>query len=462
MRRDDAEPELPIDLGPRSTDEYSPRPLSRLVAEAIRRARDVCETSARRTAVSRREFLRSTCAAATVLLALDACSKEAHRAKGTTPGGTFAIPPEATTETAAADSALGGEEFVFDVQGHLLDHTLDPQAASEFDILAAGFPQRRCGERDPHDCFSIEHFLEEMFVKSDTNMAVLSAVPVPIAHDPLSPAVMEETRRLTHAVCHDDRLVLHGKVAPTHAPIDSVLAGMEALVHEHPIVGWKTYTHLVGAGWWLDDHDARAPQVGEAFIRKAIDLGVPRIAVHKGLVTAPYNTPDDVGPAAKRHPDLQLLVYHAGYQIGAVEGPYSDATAARGSNRLIASLRGAGIAPNQNVFADLGTTWWQVMRNPTQAAHLLGKLLRYVGDDNVLWGTDCIWYGSPQGQIQALRALEISTELQDLYGYPALTKQRKAKILGLNAARVYGIKDPVRARCTFTRRELVELRRRPG
>src|SRR5207302_6861957 len=116
------------------------------------------------------------------------------------------------------------------------------------------------------------------------------SVPLPLAHDPLSPAVMRETRRLSGVLCHDDRVLLHGKVAPTAQPLDQVLAGMEQLAHAMPIVGWKTYTHLLGHGWWLDDHDAGAPRVGEAFIRKAVELGIPRIAVHKGLVPAAYDT----------------------------------------------------------------------------------------------------------------------------------------------------------------------------
>jgi hypothetical protein len=82
-----------------------------------------------------------------------------------------------------------------------------------------------------------------------------------------------------------------------------------------------------------------------------------------------------------------------------------------------------------------------VMRNPDQAAHTLGKLLKHVGSKRVLWGTDSIWYGSPQDQIQAFRAFQISREYQDRYGYPALTPEIKADIFGLNAAPVYGI-DP--------------------
>ena len=78
------------------------------------------------------------------------------------------------------------------------------------------------------------------------------------------------------------------------------------------------------------------------------------------------------------------------------------------------------------------------MRDPTTAAHLLGKLLTHVGQDNVLWGTDSIWYGSPQDQIQAFRSFQIAPELIEAHGYPVLTPALKAKVFGLNGARVYG------------------------
>ena len=94
----------------------------------------------------------------------------------------------------------------------------------------------------------------------------------------------------------------------------------------------------------------------------------------------------------------------------------------------------------RNVYAELGSTWRFVMRDPDQAAHLLGKLLKTFGEDRVLWGTDSIWYGSPQDQIQAFRAFQISREFQERYGYPALTPALKRKVFGLNAARVYGLK----------------------
>ena len=55
------------------------------------------------------------------------------------------------------------------------------------------------------------------------------------------------------------------------------------------------------------------------------------------------------------------------------------------------------------------------------------------------WGTDSIWYGSPQDQIQAFRTFQIAPELRAMYGYGEITADLRAKIFGLNAARVYGI-----------------------
>jgi hypothetical protein len=57
----------------------------------------------------------------------------------------------------------------------------------------------------------------------------------------------------------------------------------------------------------------------------------------------------------------------------------------------------------------------------------------------VVWGTDCIWYGSPQPLIDAFRAFTIPERLQEAHGYPELTPTVKQRILGGNAAALYGI-----------------------
>jgi predicted TIM-barrel fold metal-dependent hydrolase len=407
------------------------------------------------------------CAASIGLLALDACTREAHRAarspaESAEPGGGYSIPPEAATEPEAAEEALGGEEFVMDVQGHLLEYDLNPVFHGEG--FYASFPQRYCGEDDPRVCFSIEHFLEAFFIRSDTNVVVLSALPIYPEGSPLSPEIMFETRRIVEGLCRDERVLLHAQVIPNLDSFESVRRGMQAAVDRYPIVAWKTFTHFPdffdpgGGAWWLDDHEAGLPAVGEPFIRASVELGIDTICIHKGFSGGSrFSSPVDVGPAARRHPDVRFVVYHSGYESGGFEGPYTPATAELGVNRLIASLERAGIGPNENVYAELGSTWWNLLRSPVQAAHVLGKLLRYVGEDNVVWGTDCLFYGSPQPQIQALRAFRISEAFRERFGYPELTKERKAKILGLNGARLYRI-PPVPPRCDFTRRELAQIR----
>ena len=440
-----------------------------MLRETIRRARDAADENARRVGMSRREFLLSICGAATTLLVLDACTREAVRSvsPGATPGGGYEIPSEATTDPEAAHEAIGGEEFVFDIQGHLLEYDLNPILNGQ--DFWQRFPQQSCGEDDPRVCYSIESFLELMFLRSDTSMLVLSALPIFPEGSPLSTEVMDETRRIAEGLCRDERVLLHAQALPNLDPSESSLDAMDRTVADYPIAAWKTFTHFPdvfehnGKAWWLDDHDPALPQVGERFIERAVRLGVPTICAHKGFSgESPYASPRDIGPAARRHPEARFVVYHSGFEARVPEGPYTAATANVGVNRLITSMKKSGIGPNENVYAELGSTWWYVMRSPVQAAHVLGKLLKYVGEDNVLWGTDCLFYGSPQDQIQALRSFTISEEFQERHGYPELTRRITDKILGANGARLYGV-EPITDRCEFTRRELEQIRRHlPG
>jgi len=459
--KSDRDPGLPIKLGPCSNAEYDPVPLSSGLREFERRARELCESTARRLGMSRRQFLRSACGAATTLLVLDACSREEAKDAGRSPGGSFEIPTTATTEPEAAAEAVGGEEFVFDVQSHLLEYDLN--RAMEGANFWRAFPQQSCGEDDPRLCFSMDHYMQSVFLESDTSMAVLSALPIIPEGSPLSPEVMLETRRLALALCEDQRILLQSLATPNIGSIDGALATMELAAAEHEIAAWKCYTHFAPGSrpWRLDDGDPSLPQVAEPFLAKAEELGITIVCTHKGLGGEPFSSPVDIGPAAARHRGINFVAYHSGYQAQQREGPY-DETQDHGVNRLITSMRRAGVAPNANAFAELGSTWWLVMRDPDQAAHLLGKLLLHVGEDNVLWGTDSIWYGSPQDQIQAFRAFQISEEYQETFGYPALTDQIKAKVLGVNAARLYGV-DPAATACEFTRGELERIRQElPG
>jgi predicted TIM-barrel fold metal-dependent hydrolase len=191
-----------------------------------------------------------------------------------------------------------------------------------------------------------------------------------------------------------------------------------------------------GQGILLDD------EVGIRFIEKARALGIRNIAVHKGLPFGPksyeHSTCADVGRAAKRFPDVNFLIYHSGFVAEKKEGPY-DPKRTDGIDALVTSLQENNVKPGANVYAELGSTWRFLMRDPDSAAHALGKLFKACGEDNVLWGTDSIWYGSPQDQIQAFRTFQIAPELRAKHGYPEITPALRAKVFGLNAVKIYPV-----------------------
>jgi hypothetical protein len=93
-----------------------------------------------------------------------------------------------------------------------------------------------------------------------------------------------------------------------------------------------------------------------------------------------------------------------------------------------------------NIYAELGTTMASVIVTfPTVWAHLIGQLLYYMGENNIVFGSDSLWYGGPQWQIEALWRSRIPDDIADRWGYPQLNEGAKRKILGLNSARLYGM-----------------------
>ena len=119
--------------------------------------------------------------------------------------------------------------------------------------------------------------------------------------------------------------------------------------------------------------------------------------------------------------------------------PTSRGTRAGASTACWRACAAAGIGPEGNVYAELGSTWYLMLRRPAEAAHVLGKLLSSLGPDRIVWGTDSVWYGSPQPLIDAFRAFVIPESFQERFGYPPLTRETKDKILSHNAQRVYGV-----------------------
>jgi uncharacterized protein len=429
---------LPIKIDSTSNGEFRPVPVGKRHREARRLAVERITANARRTDMSRRGFLNGLCGAATTLLAY----QEVFAATGAA-GGAFVLPREAAFEPAAAAQTLSGREFIFDVQTHMVDVKgawRQRRGAQNWERSLSNMPQGSCGDSDPVACFSAERFVKEVFVDSDTQIAVLSFVPGLPEDNPLTLDEARRTRELVARLKGTDRLLLHAPVVP-NAPGE--VERMAQIARSYPVAAWKVYTQWgpQGMGWRLDD-----PRIGVPFIEQARALGIKNIAIHKGLPFASmpkeFATCADVGPAARMFPDINFIIYHSGFETDRREGAYNASNADRGMDSLVKSLQDNGIGPGGNVYAELGSTWRFLMRDPTAAAHGLGKLLRHVGEDRVLWGTDSIWYGSPQDQIQAFRAFQIADALVQQHGYPALTPAVKAKVLGLNGAKLYGV-DPV-------------------
>jgi predicted TIM-barrel fold metal-dependent hydrolase len=447
--RADEELQSPIAFYAGSNGELAPPPVTATDRLAEQRYRELVDDNARRLGVSRRDFITSACGSAAALLVINqtyGCGKNGK-------GGNYAVDKTTTLDRDAACERVGGDNFVFDVHTHHVDTTRDWEKHNFLGGPMRNDPQGGCGEANKLACWSAEHFVREVFVKSETTVACLTLFPgLTVEARPLFDREAAATRELVDRLARSPRLVIHGMVSPDLGP--GQLDDMQRMVEQSRVVAWKVYPQY--GGWRLDD-----PKVGVPFLERARKLDVKLICAHKGITFPPivgaprFGSPEDFGPAAVMFPDLSFLAYHSGYEPNVAEGPYDPN--GRGVDRLIRSVLDAKLPPGKNVYADLGTTWRLLMTKPVDAAHVLGKLLVHLGPDNVLWGTDSLWHGTPQGQIEAFRAFEIPRELQDKHGYPALTKELKAKILGLNAARVYKI-DPALARCAI-REDALEQQR---
>jgi hypothetical protein len=460
---------LPLPPGPVSNGEFVPAPATSRDLALRRAVEEAVDVAARRAGIDRRRFLRSAggVAASLAVYQLAACSGARRVTPPPTtssapttrppvattgPGGTFATPP--AHDVAACDHALGGQgEFILDVHTH---HVMPDgpwrRAAPATVGLVEGMLPANCTASDRLQCVDRAAYLHDLFLSSDTTVAMLTDVPNSGPSDapvPFGAAVgtLNATAGLTGAGA--SRLLLQNVIAPNVGPLGARLDDMTAAAATGQVSAFKVYTAWSpnGRGWSLAD-----PAIGLPVVQHAHDLGVRVLVAHKGLPLVnfdpAFNHPEDIVAVSRQFPDMQFVVFHAAWDPRRVESGY-DARASIGIDTLLAALDRHQVPPDDNVWVDLGTVWRQVLTDPTQAAHVLGKLLRRVGPHRVLWGTDAVWYGSPQPQIAAFRAFQITTAYQDRYGYPALTDDLKRAVFGLNAAALFGV-DPAATRCALT------------
>jgi predicted TIM-barrel fold metal-dependent hydrolase len=434
---------LPLPTQVVSNEEFIPMPQTRMQRAVEHRLLELSAETARRRGIPRRDFLRSACGMATAFIAMNEVF-----------GDFFAVQAAEAVEPGAAE-ANRVDYFVFDVQTH---HVAPGRAAygdkvTPLDLrrLGASLNPALAGREPVAEDLYLENYIKEVFLDSETDVACISSIPAATEEAAvLSASDMVRSRDWINRIAKSPRMVSHGLMAPDKGAAD--LEHMHAQAETLKIDAWKAYTGLgLGSnpeGWWLDDERIAYPA-----LELSQKLGVKNVCLHKGLALGIFNEthchPRDLVRASKDFPDLNFLVYHSGFK--AVEEVVPAAEEGFRTRSYVPWVSDLCEWRRQNphmtnVYMELGGTFAiTVVTNPLICCHVLGMMIDAFGADHVLWGTDSIWMGSPQWQIEALRRLEMPAQLAERFGYAPLTHQAKRQIFGLNAARLYGV-DPAARR----------------
>jgi predicted TIM-barrel fold metal-dependent hydrolase len=427
--------EVPLPTRLVSNEEFPPLPQTAAQREVEERILAEAGRLAPRLGLRRRDFLRTSGGIATSLLAMNAVF-----------GRFFDVLPVEAAEPAAFQARSGDPLFIFDVQLHYVGAAYDPadeevarKGVSKPALLGLRKSARRLNPKLASDSgtladLSWANMVKEVFLDSETAMGLISTPPGPYPEQAVvPPKEMTHFRDEINRITQSRRMLAHGLITPQLGQRD--LDFMDQQAQTLKVDAWKGYTGAApkgfDRGWFVDDEKIAYPM-----LERARKLGVKRICLHKGLPLGPvadYNHPRDMIKAAKDFPDLDFLAYHSGL----LTVPTGAAADVPWTSEFCRMRKAANLS---NIYMELGSTFGQlVTSNPTACAHLLGQVIDAFGADHVLWGTDSIWYGTPQWQIDAFRRFEIPQDLVAKHGYAPLTRQVKEQIFGLNAARVFGV-----------------------
>ncbi len=287
--------------------------------------------------------------------------------------------------------------------------------------------------------------------------------------------LMSERKKDINDMAGSQRALCQGNCAPNHywdmktnsQDQKALFEQMEREVKLYGIDSWKWYCHTdpgrSGNGFQLDDEKLTYP-----FYEKSKELGMKIFSVHKGFsyqsqTLGHLANPKDVEKAALDHPDLTFVIYHSALQHGPNEPNFEEAnnwnpeTGDFAWHDVLMKIKERNPKIN-NVYPEIGSSFGTLaIAHPVMCQHLIGKNIKNYGADHVIWGTDCLWWGSPQWVIDAFKRFQISDELCEKFGYKKLTKEDKAKIFGLNAAKIYGV-DPEEKRKNIPKDELSKLK----
>ena len=429
-----------------SNGEFTPLPQSEDQRRVEARIDSLAEELAPRHGMDRRRFLTSSAGMAAAFVAMNEVFGPLFNASYAE-----AAAPGAADERAKALA----NQFIIDLQTHFVRDDYTNAAL----LYVAEFARKHWNPAltggDSLARFKFQNYIKEIYLDSDTKIALLSGTPTDDPHTMfLSNDQIATASAAINNIAGTPRLMKHSIITPgSPSWMDDVDHAIEAIRPD----SWKGYT--IGdplfqtqrkSNWRLDDEQLVYP-----FYEKAIKAGITTVCIHKGLMPADYRTswPDlwqysscwDIGKAAQDWPQVTFMIYHAALRPF-LELPDESLAQFESTGRIDWVTDLAGIPQKhgvKNVYAELGTVMANTaVTHPRLAAALLGTLIKGMGVERVVWGTDSVWYGSPQWQIEALRRLEIPEDMQKKHGFASLGAADgpvKSAIFAGNAARLYRI-----------------------
>lgn len=439
-----------------SNEEFIPRPQNRAQKQVEKLIGELSETNSKKLGMDRRDYLRSSMGMATAFLASNMVYGPYWEVEAAE-----ALEPAATEERYPK-----GEYFIIDVQTHFTAGIPIGFRKMEF-IRNMGF-----NLKDDADAYSFPNFVKELFFDSDTSMVVISGVPGrEIDKDKqgnklegkkrlggvLPSWLMSRSKKQINDMAGSQRALCQGNCAPNHywdksknAPdFPALFDQMEREVKQYGIDSFKWYCHFdpgrSGGGFRLDDEKVTYPAY-----QKARELGMKLFSCHKGFSSQSRTLghmahPGDVEKAALDNPDLTFVIYHSAMKHGPGEPQFDDKgffnpeTGDFAWHAELMKIKERHPKLN-NVYPEIGTSFGATsVAHPQMCQHLIGKNVKLYGADHVIWGTDCLWWGSPQWVIEAFKRFQITDAMCEKFGYSKLSKEDKAKIFGLNAAKLYNV-----------------------
>ena len=263
--------------------------------------------------------------------------------------------------------------------------------------------------------WTVEDLGRMLFEHSSTDFVMAHSV---VLYDVYKSGFAPVQAQYEFAQAHPGKAFFVGGVDPLYPSVAAALEEMERQVKEMHAVSFKFYNGHLDTSWRCDDKKLAYP-----LYEKALELGIKVVQFHKGFPITRCKlediSPNDIQQAALDFPDLTFAVHHLAL-------PYFEEC-----------LYLASRFPN--VVLVLSGTMHLPMIAPWEFNNYLGRLLRDVGSDRLLYGSEAPLFGNPQPIIEYFWNLQIEPELQSRYGYPQITEADKRKILGENGAKLFGL-----------------------